>query len=312
MTLAVTASLLLAGCGAGATGNDSDAPLGFMSADAREEATAGGADGDLTDAAPDAADDGGDALTRQAGVRHMVVTGTLDIEVGDPREAVRHTVNIVEMAGGLVQEREEHVGRDGEGSARVVVRLPVQDAEATLDRLEELGTVVDRTTSGEDVTDALLDLEARTRALEISIGRLEGLLERSGTVSEIVEAERVLTARQSDLEAMTARRAHLADQAALATFTVHLWSAAEDAEPAPAGFTGGVVRGWDALVATLGGLALTFGVLLPWVLFLGALGGLVLLAVRGLRRRQAATALPVASTSPAPSGPPAPGAGATP
>ena len=251
-------------------------------------------------AAPAAAQDAGGkgAVTADAD-RQVVVTGQVDLSVTDPLAAATQVAGLVESVGGHVQERQEQAARDGvDASAYLVARIPADQVSATLDELAGIGEVVDRSLSSTEVTAQARDLDARVRALQISIGRLEDLLQRSGSVSDVVAAEQVLTDRQSQLEQLQSERAALAEQVALSTIRIQLWADGSVPSEAPTGFLSGLASGWHALLVTGGALLTLLGLLLPWLVVAGLLIAVAVPATRRLRRRSAATAPRSAPTTP--------------
>jgi hypothetical protein len=134
--------------------------------------------------------------------------------------------------------------------------------------LAELATYGDVGTvdvQNQDVTAQGQDLDARIRALEISIDRLEKILADAGSSAEVVRAENALTERQEQLESLQAQRKALTDQVSLSTLHVELVQKGSASSVSPGGFQGGLTKGWDALVDTVNGIVSLAGVLVPWL-----------------------------------------------
>ncbi|MBO1751703.1 DUF4349 domain-containing protein [Actinotalea sp. BY-33] len=304
LTVMVALLLALTGCSA-TSGSDAGAePSGGYVGHER----AAGEDGTATDDAAageestadlDEGGLGGEASGDGESARQVITTGYVSMTVEDPRQAARESARLVEHVGGWVEQRSE-TSADGDldASALLVVRIPATEVTTTLERLEELGEVQQISQSSDDVTAQSQDLDARIRALRTSISRLEALLERSGSVEEIVEAEQVLTDRQSQLESLESQRSRLSEQVAMSTFELDLWSTPPSAIEARGGFLGGLSTGWDSLVSTLAGLSLALGVLLPWLILLGLVALVAVAVRRRLGRRQTATAPSAAPSSP--------------
>ena len=290
-SIAVVAVLLLAGCSA--SGETSSMEPASDVGGVQNEESAG------DEAAAPSEDRGVDTGVSLSNLE-FVVSGSLSMTVDDPHATAEQAALLVERVGGYVQERNEQVSAEAEmSSAYLVVRIPSDQVTVTLADLEELGTVQDLSLISTEVTDQVRDLAARIRALEISIARLEDLLERAGTITEIVNAEQVLTDRQVELESVQAQQAALADQVAMSTIRLELWTEATVPEPDPEpGFWGGLVSGWNALVDTTSNVLHVLGILLPWLVAGALLTAVVVFVSRWLGRRQAAKA-----PSAAPSGP---------
>jgi hypothetical protein len=134
--------------------------------------------------------------------------------------------------------------------------------------LTELATYGDVGTvdvQNQDVTAQGQDLDARIRALEISIDRLEKILADATSSAQVVRAEGALTQRQEQLESLQAQRKALTDQVSLSTLHVDLVQKGSASSVAPGGFQGGLIKGWDALVDTVNGIVSLAGVLVPWL-----------------------------------------------
>lgn len=250
--------------------------------------------GGTEEMAPEAAADGGvvseDVATADDD-RQVVVTGTITMTVDDPIGAASEVADLVARFDGFVAERVQQSARDEQSAfAYLTVRVPADRLTDAIEDLGELGTVEDTSLTSTEVTAQARDLDARIRALEISITRLEDLLGRSGTIEDIVAAEQVLTDRQERLEQLESQRAALAEQVAMSTVRVELWTDEAVPDEPPSGFLTGLQSGWDALVRFLENTLTVLGVLLPWLVLLGVIVAASVPVVRWRRRRRPAPA----------------------
>ena len=72
----------------------------------------------------------------------------------------------------------------------------------------------------EDVTDTLIDLEARVKNLRALRDRLRSYLEKAANLPEILDVERELARVPSELESLETRLKLLQDRVAVAALTV--------------------------------------------------------------------------------------------
>jgi hypothetical protein len=274
------AVLLLAGCSA-ATSTDHAVEL--SSADARGGSAVGG-----PAVGGPAVEEAGAADATDADDRQVITSGSVALVVEDPAAAAQEASEIVEAAGGRVDERVEQAATEGvDARAHLVVRIPSTSLTEALAAVKALGEVEEVQLRETDVTDQATDLDARIESLQVSVDRLQALMAGAASTTELLSIESTLSSRQGELESLLAQRSRLAGQVALATVTLTLSSeptVVVEAE-GPDGFWPGVVAGWTALVATVSAALVVVGVLLPWVLFLGGAGLLVVVAVRWGRRR---------------------------
>jgi hypothetical protein len=212
--------------------------------------------------------------------REVITTGSVDVTVDDPRDVAERFAAWVEAAAGRVDGRTESKDDEGRASASLTVRVPSDRMSKALAELATYGDVGTVDVQNEDVTAQGQDLDARIKALEISIDRLEKILADAGSSAEVVRAENALTQRQEQLESLQAQRKALTDQVTLSTLHVELVQKGSASSVSPGGFQGGLTKGWDALVDTVNGIVALAGVLLPWL----AVGLLVWILWRVARR----------------------------
>lgn len=236
--------------------------------------------------------------------RQVIQTGDVRMTVKDPLEAADAVVALAEGAEGRVDDRAEHAAtKDDVGTAELTIRVPAEQVSDVVDGLRELGTIDQLNLTSEDVTGTAQDLDARIRALQLSVARMEDLLTRATTNEQLIAAENALTERQSNLEQLQSERARLAEKVRLSTIHVVLYGpelapvAPVEPPTGPQSFLDGLAAGWDALVAVAGRMAIVVGVLLPWLAFGGAVAALVVAAVRWNRRRRASG--PIGAPAPA-------------
>ncbi|WP_159806541.1 DUF4349 domain-containing protein [Cellulomonas citrea] len=306
VALLAGALVLVAGCSAAGGTADSGSDGG---AAAGSGSVAGG-QGAAAQSDQDAGTTGDGATSGTAADRQVITTGTLTLVTEHPTSTVTDVVTLVEKAGGRVDARTEQAGSaDDPGSATLTVRVPSTQVSAVIDALRGLGTVSTLALSTNDVTAAAQDLDARIKAQQVSVARMEDVLAHATTTADIMAAEEAVRQRQSDLEAMVSERTRMADQVALSTLTLTLTAPpapAADDDSGPSSFPSALATGWHSLVSTLGELALVLGVLLPWLVFLALIATPLVLLGRRRSRRRAAQAAPAPAPVAAGTPPPAP------
>lgn len=208
----------------------------------------------------------------------VVRTGELDVAVADVPRAADEAGRLTRALGGVVEADERSTAK-ADGTALLRLRLPPAAFEPSLARFAALGTERSRSLGSADVTDQVVDLQARLTSQRASVARIRALLDRATTVGQVVEVEGELTRRTADLESLEARSAALADRVALSTLTLRLTTRAAStraqARTAPLGFGDGLRGGWDALTTMARGLAVGVGALLPFSPLLLLAAGIV-------------------------------------
>jgi hypothetical protein len=227
-------------------------------------------------AAPNASAEG--AVTDRA----VISTGALSLESPDVSAARQKAIDLVNQAGGHVDNEESLSGDDGRMTrSSLVFRVPAKQFASVMDQLADVAETVRQSRQAEDVTADVIDVAARIRVQESSIRRLELLYARATTIGQIISLESQLSRRQADVDSLKQRQAWLLNQTALSTIEVVIVEPdTQKSTVVRHGFMKGLYAGWDALVSMTMGILAALGAVLP---FLGVLA-LLILAYRVTRR----------------------------
>lgn len=165
----------------------------------------------------------------------------------------------------------------------VSIRVPSSEIDAAVSRLSDLGEVTALSRSENDVTTEMIDLRARTAALQTSVERLTDLMAKAESISEVIAAESALSERQSELESYQQQLSYMESQVAMSTLYVELQRIVPVTQADPSGFTDGVRAGWDGLMVSVNALVLVAGFAIPWLAVAGVIWLIVWLIVRRKR-----------------------------
>lgn len=282
MLLLVPALLLVAACGGtgamstgagGASEGKSAATPGSFSA------ASGSARG-----AVDGAAHGRSAAMQRAVISH----GELELQARDVARARDDVLRLLHRWDGQVAH--EETGSDPHGrmtSVSLQLRVPSADFESAMTALAGVARTVHQQISSEDVTTQVIDVNARVRAKQDAIHRIEALLAHAKNLGQIIAIETDLGNRQAELDSLKQQQAWLADQTSLSTIDVGIDRSAPPVHHRhqDRGLLAGLATGWHALAATAVGLLTVVGVALPFVLVLGVVGVPLWLAWRRWGRK---------------------------
>ena len=218
VTLVVAALAVAAAACSG--GDDESADSGAARSAAVAEDTAAAEGGG--EAEPAAQRSQGAGSLPPAGAR-VIQTASLSLSV--PRDEFRQVVDRARTVaiglGGFVVSSSASQGAERRLVAgTLVVRVPARSYAQAIERLSDLGRVEAREESGQDVSQELVDLEARTRHLEAVERQLLELLERADTVAAALAVQAELNQVQLELEQARGRLRFLDDQVAYATISL--------------------------------------------------------------------------------------------
>lgn len=231
------------------------------------------------------------------GNRDLIRTGQLGVQVPDLTAAAARARAYVATQGGQISSENSVLTPDGNSSGplpgsfvQLVIALPPDALDASMDALAELGELASRTQSVEDVTLQVVDLQARTATMRASIDRVRALMDRATSIADVVALESELSRREADLESMTGQLQSLQSQAAVSTLVLTLSSQAA-AAPEDEDSTGAAGALRDSLRALGNGASAVIvglAAALPFAVLIAALAAAGWLVARP-RRRSAGT-----------------------
>ncbi|HEV7712724.1 MAG TPA: DUF4349 domain-containing protein [Asanoa sp.] len=301
----LVAAVALAGCGSSDDVGTGSEP---MSASGGNAAGAGGDSGAAADAqkaaegapqappgaqAPDQAQGGAGGVELAVDQRQIIYTGSITIRVENVERTAAEVTSIATGAGGFVGG-DKRTDDGGRSEAVLTLRVPANRFTAMVDDIADKGTDDRRSISTEDVTEDVVDLDARITTQQARVVSARRLLAQAKTISDLVTLENELGKREADLASLEGKKRRLDDLTALSTITATLLGPDAQA-PAPppkddTGFLAGLRGGWHAFTATVGVMLTVLGALVPWLVLAG-LGLLVFGYVRRLRRGRPTVAL---------------------
>ncbi|MEG4587279.1 DUF4349 domain-containing protein [Microcoleus sp. MOSTC5] len=157
----------------------------------------------------------------------LIKKAELSVVVKSIDASTKSVTNIVEKQQGDILGFQNQKPPDSSvrQTASVEIRVPQERLETTLDTLAKLGTVENRALTAEDVTDQLVDNEARLRNLRKSEEMVLKIMERSGSVGDVLKAAQELSNIRESIERIDAQLKSLRNQVAYSTISLTLEAA---------------------------------------------------------------------------------------
>ena len=211
-------------------------------------------------------------------------------KMGDAQEAHRALCEQMGPSRCQLLALEHNGGQDVAGEALLRVRVATSEAHAFQQSLDHAvtgfgGRATETNVEAEDVSKDIVDTKARIAQRELLVARLtEVLRKRTGTVAELVEAERSVTQAQEELDQGRAWLTELQGRVAMSNFEIHYSAIAASTSAQSVGGQLGEATEGSAATFLIGvrGLFTLAIYLLPWLL----LAFPVVLAVRRLGRKR--------------------------
>ncbi len=154
-----------------------------------------------------------DAVTR-ARVQRAAMT----VEVSDPRKCASEAETMTRKAGGFI----DHSTVSEEESVDLTLRVPQEECDRLLDAFGQFGKMKRRQMQSEDVTEQIVDVQARLDNLRSTRDRLRLQLDNAVDVTDTLAVEKELTRVQSELESLEARLKVIQDDVAFTEVSLTL------------------------------------------------------------------------------------------
>lgn len=232
----------------------------------------------------------------RTGLRHVIRTGSIEVTVKNTKKTVEEVRIIVSNAGGIIGNSYIHETREGQYGARMTLRVPENQFETVLDKLESLGKATNINTELEDVTMHYVDLESRLNNQVAQEKRLAEILKMAENVEEVLEVERELFRVRGEIESMSAQFNRLKDLVNYATINISVREETIATETiSPQAFHNLGERIMETLIGSINFilnsasiLVIIIAALLPVIIILSLIGLVVWLIIRRRIKRKAA------------------------
>ena len=158
--------------------------------------------------------------------RRIIRNAEMALETDSPQDGQRKVAAIVEARGGYVvssDARQQQTDQESKPQmvVTVVARVPVAQFVAAVDEIRGIGSRVTlEKTTGKDVTEEYMDMEARIRAKQALEAQFLEIMKQARTVTDALEVQRQLSEVRSEIEQLEGRRRLLENQSSLSTITV--------------------------------------------------------------------------------------------
>jgi hypothetical protein len=205
--------------------------------------------------------------------RKVIRNATLSLEVDNPTDTQARLTSVAESHGGFVVssdfKRTDTAGQPAPTvTVTVVLRVPSSQFGPAVSEIRAFaGRVKDEKTTGQDVTEEYIDLEARLRTKKALEAQFLEIMKQAHKISDALEVQSQIADVRADIERIEGRRRFLENQSALSTITVSLQTPAPLIATTKGGFRDSVAEAFgdcvDTGAAVVIGLIRIIGVMIP-------------------------------------------------
>lgn len=164
--------------------------------------------------------------------RQLIKRATLTVEVEAIDKSIQAVSDLVKQKQGDLLNFQDNKPQNSRSrhTVSMELRVPQQQLENTINAIAELGTVQNRSITAEDVTEQLVDNDARVKNLRKSEETVLKIMERSGSVGDVLNAARELSNIREQIERLEATQKNLQDRVAYSTIYLNLEAPVSAAE----------------------------------------------------------------------------------
>lgn len=160
--------------------------------------------------------------------RKIIKDAEVTLEVDSPIEIQGRVTSIAETHGGFVVTSESKQRPAENPSERVIdvsltIRVPSSQFGPTRDEIIALSkNVLDKKTTGQDVTEEFIDLEARIKTQLALEAQFMEIMKQANKVADALEVQRQIAEVRTEIEKLEGRKRFLENRSSLSTITVNL------------------------------------------------------------------------------------------
>lgn len=176
---------------------------------------------------------------------------SMTLEVKEFDRAKSRLREIMEAEGGYMAQANFVETPNQPRRANLVMRVPAMKLATILGQVRDLGGVREEHLNSEEVTEQVVDLEARLKNARSTEQRLIDVLNnRTGKVGDILQVEQEIARTREQIERMEAQRQNLLKRVEMANLTLTLVEESKaELQPAPVGtlrqLWNALVEGWE-------------------------------------------------------------------
>ncbi len=201
----------------------------------------------------------------------IIKTADINLEVRDVNAAAESLKTLAAAKGGQVSSTNIRKSSNNQLTGSVVIRVPQASFDAAIEGVKALGTVKSISTSGQDVTEQYVDLQAQKTSYTNQLAQYNAIMKQSTRVEDIIKVQEQIDRVQTELDRLNGRINYLDNRIDLSTISVYLQ------EPEPVGgqaghdFVSTINEGIAGFLGMIDALIILLFTLLPLII-LGAIG----------------------------------------
>jgi len=217
--------------------------------------------------------------------------GKISLFVESADKAATQLTQLARRQGGDVFSLEfQNASDSSAASGEMQIRVPADRFESTMEAIAQAGRVRDRSVTAQDLTGDIADSSARLRNLLRTEDDIRRIMDRSGSVEEVMDVENQLSSVREQIETLESGLKTMHGQVVYSTIDVSLQTEGANAPVEPAALAQ-LGTAWKNAVHSLTQTTVNLIATIMWIVVFAPYVlavALVALAVRGWLRRRTA------------------------
>jgi len=168
--------------------------------------------------------------------RKIIMNGNVSIETLNFDESVNALDQLIKEFGGFAEIRNikgKSMGSKALRSAHYIIRVPAESFETVLKSMGNIGTVIESSSEGTDITDQYYDTEARIKALKVQEETLLDIMAKSTKLEDVITLEQRISEVRYEIESLENKLKNYDRLVAFSRITVNINEVTDKTETKP-------------------------------------------------------------------------------
>lgn len=199
--------------------------------------------------------------------RKIIKNASLSLEVEDYNStSALIKEKITSLGGYIANESVNVVGTERLLRGNIEIRLPAVNFDSFLAGMEGLGKVNNRNIFTQDVTEEYVDVASRLKAMRTKEERLISILQKSGTLSDILAVENELANTRAQLESLEGRLRYLSNRVDFSSISINMRQVTASTQKiTTGGFKDTIIKTKEAFILAINNILRDAGKLIIYI-----------------------------------------------
>lgn len=198
----------------------------------------------------------------------LIKSANISVRVTSIEPALIEIKNLVKQVKGDIYNFEDQKPNDSENRHHISIEIKVPQAQLddSLGRIGKLGTIINQKIKAEDVTNQLVDADARLKNLRQEEATISKIMERAGSIRDVLSVSKELSRVRSEIETIDATQKNLRGQVAYSTINLELEESVSKIRDSGNPLGTRIGETWNSSTHVVGESVTNLGLLIVWLI----------------------------------------------